>query len=111
MKRFKYAWQGFVLSLKDKSMLWHYLSALAITVFAYVTSFSWLEWILVLIAISMVILAEGFNTCIELLSNRITTKEDLQIKNIKDYAAGLVLLASLISAGIGILLLFHHFGG
>lgn len=69
------------------------------------------EWIAVVLAIVMVIAAEMFNTCIELLCDLHTREYNEMIKAIKDIAAGAVLLVSLGALVIAIIILFRHFGG
>ena len=58
---------------------------------------------------SVLLVAEGVNTAIENVCNRIAEHHDESIKNIKDISAGFVLLA-LIAAGILTVALFvQHF--
>jgi len=59
-----------------------------------------MEWIAVLIAIGMVLIAEMFNSCIEQVCDFNTLEIDPRIKVIKDMAAGAVLIAALISIAI-----------
>lgn len=49
----------------------------------------------------MVLAAEGFNTAIEILADRICSCKDESIKLAKDVAAGAVLLAAFSSAVVG----------
>lgn len=59
------------------------------------------EWIAILLCIGAVLSAEMINSSIEKLCNYIQPAYDLQIKIIKDVAAGAVLFISLISAITG----------
>ena len=64
------------------------------------------EWIIVLICIGVVLCAEILNSAIEKLCNYIQPLFNLQIKIIKDTAAGAVLIVSIISALIGVIIFF-----
>ena len=66
------------------------------------------EWTALVLAIGIVWIAEGMNTAIEILCDRITTERDEQIGRAKDVAAGAVLLAAITAAVIGILVLGPH---
>jgi len=59
------------------------------------------ELIALCIAITLVFMAEMFNTAIEMLMNMLTHRYQLRIKVIKDIAAGVVLIASLNALAIG----------
>lgn len=54
-----------------------------------------------LVAISMVIMAEMVNTSLEFMSDAVTMEHDENIKMAKDVAAGAVLLTSIFAAIIG----------
>jgi diacylglycerol kinase (ATP) len=74
---------------------------LAAGVFFRVTSG---EWCLLALAMGLVWAAEGANTAIELLGDRITNERDESIGRAKDAAAGAVLLASVAAAATGLVI-------
>lgn len=53
-----------------------------------------IEWILLIIVISLVWITELINTCLEKAMDSITTEKRPQIQFIKDVAAGAVLVAA-----------------
>ena len=111
MNKFLSAWRGLLLSLRDKSMLLQYkLAALAVTV-GLLLQLSLFEWAIWLLAVGLVLVAEGFNSCLERIGNRITRARDEEIAEMKDFAAGVVLLASGCSAILAIIIVWHHLGG
>ena len=59
------------------------------------------ELIVLSITITLVFMAEMFNTAIEMLMNMLTAKYHVRIKLVKDIAAGVVLLASLNALFVG----------
>lgn len=71
--------------------------AVLILVFGFVFSISAVEWILLLLSISIVASLELLNSAIERLSDRISPDQDILIKKAKDLAAGGVVLAAIIA--------------
>ena len=63
-----------------------------------------IELVILCITITLVFMAEIFNTAIEMLMNMLTTKYHTRIKLIKDIAAAVVLLTSLNSVAVGYIL-------
>lgn len=61
------------------------------------------EWIALILSMAIVWAAEGMNTAIEALADRITTEHDPLIGRAKDVAAGAVLLAAIAAAVVGVL--------
>ena len=66
------------------------------------------EWIALAFAIGIVWVAEGVNTAIEILADRITRDRDEQIGRAKDVASGAVLLAAITAAVVGLIVLGPH---
>ncbi len=65
------------------------------------------QWIAIVLAIALVWITEGINTCIEKLCDFVgENKWHGEIKVIKDIAAGAVLIAALTSIVIGIIVFF-----
>jgi len=58
------------------------------------------QWAVVIILCTLVLSAELFNAAIEKNCDRITTEYDEKIKNIKDMAAGAVLILSVCSVAV-----------
>lgn len=59
------------------------------------------EWIALVLAMTAVWVAEGLNTAIEALADRITKEPDPHIGRAKDLAAGAVLIAAVAAAVVG----------
>lgn len=60
-----------------------------------------IEMVILCITITLVFMAEIFNTAIEMLMNMLSSKYNVRIKLVKDIAAAVVLLASLNSLAVG----------
>jgi len=63
-----------------------------------------IELVALSVTITLVFMAEIFNTAIEMMMNMLSTKYRLRIKLVKDIAAAVVLLTSLNAVAVGIIL-------
>lgn len=101
-KSFAYAWRGIVaLILTQGNALVHLAATLAVILAGFHFQVSAGEWLALVLAMSSVWTAEGLNTAIEALADRITTDYDPLIGRAKDVAAGAVLLAAIAAAVVG----------
>ena len=103
--KFKVAFSGLYIALKDKSILLQFIIGVMVIIFGFIYKFTGVEWLWILSCIFIVILSEMFNTCIEYLCNLVDSNYNQKIKVIKDLSAGCVLLASIYSIVIGCLIL------
>ncbi|MBT8220927.1 MAG: diacylglycerol kinase family protein [Bacteroidia bacterium] len=102
---FRYAFQGIrTLVIGEHNMWIHLTLAFLAVVAGFYLRISVIEWSLIIICIGVVLSAEGFNTCIEYLCDKITITEDPLIKKIKDISAAAVLISSIMAAIVGILI-------
>ncbi|MDD5347044.1 MAG: diacylglycerol kinase family protein [Candidatus Omnitrophica bacterium] len=67
-----------------------------------------IELISLCLTITLVFMAEMFNTAIELIIDMTTRKYHTLIKLVKDIAAAVVLIASLNAIAVGIILFWRH---
>ncbi|MGC3989109.1 MAG: diacylglycerol kinase family protein [Chthoniobacteraceae bacterium] len=86
----------------------HGLAALVVIVLGWSLQISATEWLWLVLAIALVLVAEALNTAIELLGDAVTKDYHPLIGRAKDIAAGAVLLASSAAAIIGALVLVPH---
>lgn len=68
-----------------------------------------LEWAVILLSSAFVFCTELLNTALENICDFIEPQNNQKIKNIKDIAAGAVLIASLLSLVIGLIILIPYF--
>lgn len=110
---FKFAFAGLKRLGREHNFRIHIIIATLTTVAGILCGISLIEWYGIIICFGLVLAAEGFNTAIEILSDRICSCKDESIKLAKDVSAGAVLLAALSSAVVGGLIfanrLFHIF--
>ncbi len=101
---FKYAFEGILSFIKlEKHAKIHLLATLVVMVLGFILKINKIEWALLILVIALVFVAEMINTAIEKSCDLIDPKINPKIKQIKDLAAGAVLLASIFAIVIGIL--------
>jgi diacylglycerol kinase (ATP) len=86
----------------------HCLAAVIVVVAGILTELSNNQWIALVIVIGMVWSFEAFNSALEVLCDKVEPNEDLQIKEVKDIAAGAVLLGSMVAMVVGGLVFFPY---
>lgn len=80
----------------------HLLAASAVFVLGSVLEISYTEGLILLLAVTVVIVAEMVNTAIEYLCDAITLEKNEFIGYAKDVSAGAVLIAAIFAALIGL---------
>jgi diacylglycerol kinase (ATP) len=99
---FRYAFRGLWLLLRNEhnSRIHLFLAVIAIAM-GFIFKINLQEWIILVIAIGIVFLAELFNTSLETICDIVDNKWNEKIRNAKDYAAAAVLVAAIISIAAG----------
>lgn len=72
---------------------------------------STIEWILLILVGAFVLVAEAFNTAIEIDIDLTSPEQHPYARDTKDVAAGAVLMAALAAGVVGILLFWRHLLG
>lgn len=98
---FKFAFSGLKRLVREPNFRIHIIIATLTTVAGILCRISLIEWCCIVICFGLVLAAEGFNTAIEILADRICPCKDESIKLAKDVSAGAVLLAAFSSAVVG----------
>ena len=102
---FKYAFTGIKTSFKtEQNMKVHILIMLLVILAGIILKIDALDWIILIIMISLVISAELFNTTIETVVDMITKEKNEKAKIAKDVAAGAVLVLAIGSVIIGLII-------
>ncbi|MEO6000060.1 MAG: diacylglycerol kinase family protein [Chitinophagaceae bacterium] len=105
LKSFVYAYEGLKWFFRREHNAWiHGFSTLFVLLISLVLKISKLEFIAVLMAIALVLVAEMINTAIEKIMDHLSPAHDPAVKAIKDIAAAVVLVAAIIAAIIGLLI-------
>ena len=102
IQSFGYAFNGIRrMIVQEQNAKIHLLAILIITIAGFYFHLSATEWIAVVIVSGGVLAAEAFNTSIEALSNTISSTYNKNIKQVKDFAAGAVLVVTMTSIIVG----------
>lgn len=100
-----YALKGmWILITTEHSIITQTMIALAVTFAGFYFEISSTEWILQILAIGLVLTAEGLNTAIEAMADFIHPERHPKIGLIKDIAAGAVAFAALAAIAIGLII-------
>jgi diacylglycerol kinase len=81
---------------------------LLVLVAGFIVDLNRFEWLWLMIASAIVLVLEAMNTSIELLADVYTQEFNLKIKQVKDIAAGAVLIASIFAVIVGVLIFLPH---
>lgn len=103
VRRLRFALQGINLLLTDSSFIKHCLAMIMVIIAGIFLNLTMMEWVGVALCCGAVLAAEGFNTAIEILCDRVTKEKDEAIGKTKDIAAGAVLIVSVTALTVGLL--------
>jgi len=96
MKRFKYAIDGIIhVFKKEQNFRIHIIAAILVIIAGIFFSIDKTEWMIIIIAITIVTAMELANSAIEYLSNFVSPDYSDKIKRIKDASAGAVLISAI----------------
>ena len=102
---FKYAFEGIVQAfIGEQNLKIHTVIACLVILFGFILKISYAEWLVCLILIGLVLMAEFFNTSIEYLVDLVSPEIHPLAKATKDTASAGVLMMAIISAIIGLII-------
>jgi diacylglycerol kinase (ATP) len=103
LKSFVYAFNGLKTFFRTEHNSWiHLTAATGAVIFGKLLVLNTYEWCLLMIAIGLVIMAEIFNSAIELLTDMISPEYNDMAKKVKDLAAGGVIIAAIVAFFVGV---------
>jgi diacylglycerol kinase (ATP) len=102
LQSFRYAARGLGRLCSTQHSAWlHAFATIAVVLAGIALQVSIADWCWLVLAISLVWMAEAFNTALESLANAISPNYHPLIRDAKDMSAGAVLIAALAAAIIG----------
>ena len=105
LNSFKYASEGIKQSYKgEQNLKIHTFIAILVVVFGFFLKISYVEWLICLVLIGLVLMAEFFNTAIEYVVDLASPKIHPLAKAAKDTASAGVLMMAIISAIVGLVI-------
>jgi diacylglycerol kinase (ATP) len=106
---FKFAFNGIRLMFKSgPNFIIQLLIAILVISAGIYFQITTYEWTIILICVGGVLSAEIFNTAIEKMVDHLSPEKNKYAGEIKDLAAGAVLLFSIITAIIGIIIFYPY---
>ena len=103
LRSFGYAWQGILSCVgKEQNLSFHLIATVIVIIAGFVLGITHTEWTVIILCISIVIAAELFNTAIE---------RHPIAGQVKDIAAGAVLVCAVAAAIIGLIIFIPYFSG
>ena len=110
IKSFGYAFRGIRSFIGKEPNAWiHCMAVILVTLSGLYFDITAIEWCLVLICFALVLAAEGFNTAIERLVDLVSPEQHPVVGDVKDIAAGAVLICAIVSAIIGCMVFLPYF--
>lgn len=109
---FFYAGRGVISCLKERNMRIHLVISIFVIILGFIVHLSRIEWMIILILISLVFSAELKNTSVEELANIVRDEMNLNYKattRTRDLAAGSVFVIAICAAAIGIAIFIPKF--
>lgn len=105
LRSFRYAGRGIIdLFRYENNAKVHLAVAIFVVVMGVWLGLSVTEWALISTQIGLVLAAEGFNTALEKLCDRVTTEQDPLIRAAKDLASGAVMILCIVAVLVGLLI-------
>lgn len=104
-KSFTHAWRGIGVFIRTTRNAWIHFAILALAILAGIYfHISVTEWLFVVLAAGLVLVAEAFNTAIEIDIDLTSPEYHPFARDTKDVAAGAVLIASVTAALTGVII-------
>jgi undecaprenol kinase len=103
LKSFRFAFRGIGLMMYDYNFWFHLPAAVLVVVFGIWLRVSVGEWLWLVMAVFLVLIAETVNTSIEKAVDLVTEEKHPLARDAKDLAAGAVLLASIFGVVVALI--------
>ena len=109
MKSFTFAWKGILTCAgHEQNITFHLLAAIAVIVAGFIFHITHIEWMVVMLCIGSVIAAELFNSAIERLVDLVSPERNRIAGEVKDIAAGAVLVTAIAAATVGLIVFLPY---
>lgn len=105
LRSFRYAWQGIRGCVgREQNLSFHLIVTVAVVTLGFGLGITRGEWVAVCLCIGLVISAELFNTAIERLVDLVSPQRHPLAGQVKDIAAGAVLVCALAAIAVGLII-------
>ena len=109
LRSFGYAWQGIRSCVgKEQNLSFHLIAMTAVTLAGFVLGITRKDLPVAILCFSMLISAQRFNTAIERLVDLVSPERHPVAGQVKDIAAGAVLVCAVAAAIIGLIIFIPY---
>ena len=109
IKSFGYAFAGIRVLIREEHNAWiHCVATVATVTLGFLFDITPGEWTAVVIVIAMVFSAEAVNSAIERTADFVKAERDDRKRDIKDLAAGAVLICAVGAAVVGVIIFLPY---
>ena len=109
LRSFRYAWQGIRRCVgREQNLGTHLVVTAAVVVAGVAFGITRMEWTAVILCIGLVVAAELFNTAIERLVDLVSPQRHPLAGQVKDIAAGAVLVCALAAIVVGLVVFIPY---
>ena len=93
---------------KEQNLSFHLIATAVVVIAGFVLGITRMEWMIIILCIGVVIAAELFNTAIEKLVDLVSPQQHPVAGQVKDIAAGAVLVCAATAAIIGLIVFIPY---
>lgn len=112
IKSFGYAFKGIASLIRKEHNAWIHCTAIVlVTIAGFHFGITPTEWCIVVLCFGLVLAAESFNTAIERLVDLVSPDFHPIAGDVKDVAAGAVLICAIASAIVGLIVFIPYLFG
>ena len=110
LRSFGYAWKGIRCCIgKEQNLSFHLIATVVTVIAGFLLEITRIDWMIVILCIGVVIAAaELFNTAIEKLVDLVSPQQHPVAGQVKDIAAGAVLVCAATAAIIGLIVFIPY---
>ena len=109
LRSFGYAWKGIRCCIgKEQNLSFHLIATVVTVIAGFLLEITRIDWMSVILCIGVVIAAELFNSAIEKLVDLVSPERHPIAGQVKDIAAGAVLVCAATAAIIGLIVFIPY---
>jgi len=109
LRSFGYAWKGIRCCVgKEQNLSFHLIATVLTVIAGFLLDIARTDWMIVILCIGVVIAAELFNTAIEKLVDLVSPQQHPVAGQVKDIAAGAVLVCAATATIIGLIVFIPY---
>ena len=109
LRSFGYAWKGIRCCIgKEQNLSFHLIATVVTVIAGFLLEITRIDWMIVILCIGVVIAAELFSSAIEKLVDLVSPERHPIAGQVKDIAAGAVLVCAATAAIIGLIVFIPY---